>query len=176
MTEVWTAPSVERSLPDRLSGERDALEQWIGFHRATLLMKCQGLTADQLKERALPPSQLSLLGLVRHMRDVERWWFRMHADQQRIDNVHWVGDYEADFHDIDQADAAQDIADYLEEIEMAKAAVAGHELDEVVPSLGHHRDRTRNIRWIYIHMIEEYARHNGHADLLRERIDGETGE
>ena len=79
MTGPWTAPQVERTDPARILGERPALEAWLDFHRATLLLKCAGLTAGQLKERAVPPSRLSLLGLVRHMTEVERWWFRMHA-------------------------------------------------------------------------------------------------
>jgi hypothetical protein len=68
------------------------------------------------------------------------------------------------------------LAAYREEVERARAAVAGKSLDDVVPSRGHHPERARDIRWIYVHMIEEYARHNGHADLIRERIDGQTGE
>ena len=79
MTDAWIAPQVERTDPERVLGERQALEAWLDFHRDTLLLKCAGLTAGQLKERAVPPSRLSLLGLVRHMTEVERWWFRMHA-------------------------------------------------------------------------------------------------
>ncbi len=70
----WSAPT-----PGRILGERPALQAWLDFHRGTLLHKCAGLTAEQLTERAVPPSRLSLLGLVRHMTEVERWWFRMHA-------------------------------------------------------------------------------------------------
>jgi hypothetical protein len=76
VTNEWTAPAIERVEPDRISGERAALEQWLDYHRTTLLMKCAGLTATQLKKRAVPPSTLSLLGLVRHMTEVERSWFR----------------------------------------------------------------------------------------------------
>jgi hypothetical protein len=73
------ARTVERTGPGRILGERRALEAWLDFHRDTLLLKCAGLTAGQLKERAVPPSRLSLLGLARHMTEVERWWFCMHA-------------------------------------------------------------------------------------------------
>ncbi|MGI8492657.1 MAG: DUF664 domain-containing protein [Acidimicrobiales bacterium] len=73
MTE-WAAPTIERTEPDRVAGERKTLEQWLDFHRLTLLQKCEGLTAAQLKQRAVSPSRLSLLGIVRHMADVERWW------------------------------------------------------------------------------------------------------
>ena len=176
MTNEWIVTSVERSDPDRISDERTALDQWMDFHRATLIMKCAGLTSEQLKMRALPPSNLSLLGLVRHMQDVERSWFRRNADQQDLPFLFWEGDDEADFDEVDGADAPTDIENYWAEVQAAKQAVQPHSLDEVVPSAGHHVGRTRNIRWIYIHMIEEYARHNGHADLLREKIDGSTGE
>ncbi len=170
---IWVAPSVDRREPARESGERQALEEWLDFHRDTLLWKCSGLTADQLKQRAVPPSRLSLLGLVRHMTEVERWWFRMHADQQDLEFPYEEG---ADFEDLDAADATANLATYLGEIEAARAAVADKSLGDVVPSRGDHPERTRDVRWIYLHMIEEYARHNGHADLVRERIDGQTGD
>jgi hypothetical protein len=78
MAETWTVPPVQRTDPGLILGERQALEAWLDFHE-TLLLKCAGLAAGQLKERAVPPSRLSLLGLVRHMTEVERWWFRTHA-------------------------------------------------------------------------------------------------
>jgi uncharacterized damage-inducible protein DinB len=178
MADDQTAPPVERIDPDLTSGEAEALAQWVDFHRATLLAKCAGLTAVQLKERAVPPSRLSLLGLVRHMTDVERQWFRLHADGQDLPFVYYTSEEnpDCDFEDLDDADAAADLRLFREEIEAARKAVAGKGLDTVVPSRGHHPERARNIRWIYLHMIEEYARHNGHADLLRERIDGEKGD
>ncbi|MGH3444053.1 MAG: DUF664 domain-containing protein, partial [Nocardioidaceae bacterium] len=70
----WTAPQVQRTSPARTSGERQGLQEWLDFHRDTLLGKCAGLSADQLKARAVPPSRLCLIGLVRHMTEVERWW------------------------------------------------------------------------------------------------------
>ena len=140
-------------------------------------MKCAGLTADQLKTRSVPPSGLSLLGLVRHMVEVERWWFRIHAGGQQTGFQYCTDDNEsADFDDLDDADAASDLATLRREIEAARAAAEGKSLEEVVPSRGHFPERTRDLRWIYLHMIEEYARHNGHADFLRERIDGVTGD
>jgi uncharacterized damage-inducible protein DinB len=176
MTE-WTAPPVERTEPAGSTGERVALEGWVDYHRATLLHKCAGLTAEQLKQRAVPPSSLSLLGLVRHMTEVERWWFRRHAAAEDIGARYCTEENEdGDFDDVDTADAEADLAAFREEVATAKAAAAGLELDLVVPSRGHHPERTRDVRWIYLHMIEEYARHNGHADLLRERIDGATGD
>ena len=176
MTEVWTAPAVERTEPDRVADERTSLEQWLDFHRATLLMKCAGLTAAQLKQRAVPPSRLSLLGLVRHMVDVERWWFRMHAAEEDIGFIYDPDSVGLDFEAVEDADAEENLATFQRECEAARAAVAGRPLDAVVPSRGDHPERVRDIRWIYVHMIEEYARHNGHADLLREGIDGTTGD
>jgi len=176
VSEQWTAPAVDRAEPDRVCGERASLEQWLDYHRATLLMKCAGLTADQLKRRAVPPSRLSLLGLVRHMTEVERWWFRMHAAWQDHAMPYDPDAVGLDFEDIEGADAAANLDAYRGECEQARAAVAGLPLDAEVPSRGDHPDRVRDIRWIFVHMIEEYARHNGHADLLREQIDGATGD
>ena len=174
MTDAWTAPAAERAEPGRILGERQALEAWLDFHRDTLLHKCAGLTADQLKQRAVPPSRLSLLGLVRHMTEVERWWFRMHAGGTDLPFPYDPDQTGQDFEALDDAHAAANIEAFRREVEQARAAVAGLELDDVVSSLGHHPEATRDVRWIYLHMIEEYARHNGHADLIRERIDGVT--
>jgi uncharacterized damage-inducible protein DinB len=176
VTNDWIAPAVNRVEPDRIGSERAALEQWLDYHRLTLLTKCAGLTAPQLKEQAVRPSTLSLLGLVRHMTEVERWWFRMTANGEDLEFPYDPDQIGADFHDTADADAASDLEAYGREIETARAATADKALDLVVPSRGDHPERTRDIRWIYLHMIEEYARHNGHADLLREALDGVTGE
>ena len=176
MTDSWTAPAVDRVQPDRIADERTSLEQWLDYHRATLLMKCSGLDAEQLKRRAVPPSGLSLLGLVRHMVEVEQWWFGMHAGQQDLVFPYDPDSVGLDFSNVDDADAAGNLDDFVRQCEASRAAAAGTSLDDVVPSRGDHPERTRDIRWIYVHMIEEYARHNGHADLLREVIDGSTGD
>jgi hypothetical protein len=174
---TWTAPEVKRSDPPLVAGEREALAAWLDFQRETLLVKCSGLTEKQLKEHAVPPSGLTLLGLVRHMTDVERWWFRVHGTGQDMTFRYWTeGNLNADFEDLDEPDAPAALAAFWEEVGLARAAVRDLNLDHVVRSHGHHPERVRDLRWIYIHMIEEYARHNGHADLLRERIDGVTGD
>jgi hypothetical protein len=84
MSAEWRAPAVERADPDRTRPEREQLDAWIDFHRDTLRTKCAGLTAEQLKLRAVPLSNLTLLGLIRHMADAERWWFRMHAANEDV--------------------------------------------------------------------------------------------
>jgi uncharacterized damage-inducible protein DinB len=178
MTELWTAPPVDRTDPVLVADEQTALEQWLDFHRDTLLWKCAGLTAEQLKQRAVAPSGLTLLGLVRHMAEVERWWFRMHATHDATEHLYFTdASPDADFEDLDGADAAADLETFRAECEASRKAVAGLGLDEQVTCTEHgHRSNERDIRWVYLHMIEEYARHNGHADLLREAIDGTTGD
>jgi len=176
VTEAWTAPPVDRAKPALTLGEREAMEGMLDYQRATLLLKCAGLTAGQLKERAVPPSRLSLLGLVRHMTEVERWWLRIHAANTDLPFPYDPDSTGLDFEALDDADAARNIEAYQQEIELARTTMAAKQLDDVVPSHGDHPERVRNIRWLYLHMIEEYARHNGHADLLRERIDGVTGD
>jgi uncharacterized damage-inducible protein DinB len=174
---IWSGNGHERAEPDLLADEKRALEEWVDFHRATLLMKCEGLSSEQLKARSVEPSGLSLLGLVRHMSDVERGWFRRHAAREDVAfHYSYEENPDADLLDVDAADASEDIAHFVAECQRSREATAELSLDEVVPSRGHHPERTRNVRWIYLHMIEEYARHNGHADLLRERIDGVIGD
>jgi Protein of unknown function (DUF664) len=127
-------------------GERRALEARLDFHRGTLLHKCAGLTAAQLKERAVPPSRLSLLGLVRHMTEVESWWFRIHAADTDMPFPYDPDQAGQEFEALDDADAAAGIEAFRQEIEHARAAVAGKQLDDVVPSHGGHPGRTRDIR------------------------------
>ncbi len=177
MTSIWTAPPVERTPPRRQLAEREALEAWLDYHRETLMWKCAGLRGEQLKQRAVPPSALSLLGLVRHMIEVERWWFRVHAADQDMPMPYSSGDdKDADFNEVDDADPETDLEAFRREIAAARAAVRDKQLDDVVRSHGRDPREDANVRWIYLHMIEEYARHNGHADLIRERIDGATGD
>ena len=150
------------------------LDAWLDFHRETLLWKCRGLTAEQLRQRTAEPSNLSLLGLVRHMAEVERAWFRRRFAGQEVELLYCSeADPDGDFDHVESADAEQDFATYEREVELARAASRGRDLDE---TFFHPRRKVEmNLRWVYVHMIEEYARHNGHADLLRERLDGETG-
>jgi uncharacterized damage-inducible protein DinB len=171
----WTAPDVDRAEPLPIAAERPALESWLDDHRAPVQTKCAGLTPEQLRMRSAEPSNLSLLGLVRHMAEVERSWFRRRFLGQDIGMRYCTEESpEADLDDIEDADAESDFAAFAEEVDQARLAAEGHSLDETFyhPRL----EMELDLRWIYIHMIEEYARHNGHADLLRERIDGSTGD
>ncbi len=151
------------------------LDGWLDFQRATLALKCDGLTGDQLRERAVPPSNLSLLGLVRHMADVERNWFAMVLGGERGEFRHPRTDTSPDgaFDDVASADPAADFAAWRAECADARQRAAAAPSLDVTGTT--RRGEEVSLRWIMIHMIEEYARHNGHADLLRERIDGTVG-
>jgi uncharacterized damage-inducible protein DinB len=173
MAEPWIAPEVaDRRRPPYSADEKDMLDGWLEYHRATLLFKCAGLTGEQLCERAVPPSSLSLLGLVRHMSEVERWWFRR-ALGEDVPTLYCPPESEdGDFDDTDPANAEADFATYERECALARENTASLPLDT---TYDHPRRGPVQLRWIYTHMVEEYARHNGHADLLRERLDGATG-
>jgi uncharacterized damage-inducible protein DinB len=165
----WTAPEVTRDDGPLPEGERATLQNFLDWQRTTLLLKCQGLTGERLCERAVPPSELSLLGLIRHMTRVERAWFRQRFAGQPIEEPYGS---DAAFTATDPARAAADYARFTDELPLADAAAADAPLEATFELRG----ETLNLRFIYVHMIEEYARHNGHADLLRERIDGAVGE
>jgi uncharacterized damage-inducible protein DinB len=151
------------------------LDQWLDFHRATLLQKCAGLDDEQLRTASCPPSNLTLLGLVRHLTDVERGWFLRGVGGQSESEVpplyYSDEDPEADFEDLGSASAASVFETYDKAVADARAVAAGAELDQTFGSATPH-----SVRWVYVHMIEEYARHNGHADLIREAIDGARGD
>jgi uncharacterized damage-inducible protein DinB len=166
---TWTAPDVER--PDEaLTGDgKTLLVTRLDRARATLLYKCAGLTAEQLAERAVPPSDLSLLGLVRHLTDVERIWFRSRFAGQPVE---WAYGPPVSIALADPATAEDDYARLVAEQDLARQAVADASLDDTYAS---GRWGTLSLGWMFGHVLEEYARHNGHADLLRERIDGVTG-
>jgi uncharacterized damage-inducible protein DinB len=172
---IWTAPEITRVDPPDRGDERPALDGFLDFHRQTLLWKCSGLTASQLKLRAVGSTSLTLLGLVRHLAEVERGWFRLRFAAEDLPFLYYSeSNPDGDLDDVDTADAEADYATYLAEIEACRKAVAGRGLDETFRHP--RRDIDMDLRWIYLHMIEEYARHNGHADLIREAIDGATGE
>jgi uncharacterized damage-inducible protein DinB len=130
----WTAPPVERTEPDEIAAERASLEQWRDHHREVLLVKCAGLSTDQLKQRAVPPSDLSLLGLVRHLADVERGWLRQCAAGEDLPDLYYTEAHpQADSDDVEDADAEAELETYRREVVAARGAVADMDLDRVVP-------------------------------------------
>ena len=171
----WTAPAADRVSEPLTGDERPMLEGWLDWHRQTLLMKAAGLTADQLKTASVEPSNLTLLGLIRHMTEVERSWFRRRAAGDTNARYIYCSDAneDGDFDDVADADAEANYAAYVAELDLARKAVAGLPLEHEFRS---RNDKPISLRWAYLHMIEEYARHNGHADLIRERIDGAVGD
>ena len=168
--------AVEREIPPLEAGERQMLSAWLDLERATLAMKCDSLTDDQLREQAVPPSSLSLLGLVRHMAEVERTWFRRRFAALDVPKRYQTeDDPDADFNGAvaDPAVVEEAQAAWREEIAFAERFTREHDLDFV----GRDSEGTPvSLRELLVYMIEEYARHNGHADLLRERIDGRIGQ
>ena len=165
--------TIERAEPAYELPERTMLEAWLDYERATLAVKCDGLDDDQLRIRAVPPSTMSLLGLVRHMADVEANWFRRVLSGEDGPGIYWSDDNpDGDFDDVDTASVAHDFATWRAECDNARAVATRMSLDD---GGTRHGERV-SLRWVFVHMIEEYARHNGHADLLRECIDGVTGE
>jgi len=157
----------------RTGSEVEILRSWLDFHRQTLRWKVGGLTPELAATASVDPSGLSLLGLVRHLTDCERWWFRVvGAGQVTLDEL-----FSREGEDLLEATpggAIDDLARFEEEVAAADAVLDGADLDaEVSRPSG---SGTYSLRWVLIHMVEEYARHNGHADLIRERIDGSTGD
>ncbi|MFE7191645.1 DinB family protein [Kitasatospora sp. NPDC057541] len=163
-----------RVAPPLTGGERETLRAFLDFHRATLAKKCAGLTDEQLRLRSSPPSALTLLGLVRHMAEVERTWFRRVIDGEDVPLV-WSpeGDYQAAY-DTTGADRAEAFAAWEAEVERARRIeLAADSLD--ITGYQPRWGAEVSLRLVMLHLIHEYARHNGHADFLREAIDGEVG-
>jgi len=169
--------TTDRARPGLQAGEREMLTGWLDHHRAILLWKCEGLTDDQLRQRSVPPSTLSLLGLVRHMTDNERGWFRRVLLGEDVPFLYDTPDVpDSDFNGVGDADVAADFAAFEAECATSRQVVAGFpDLDVLSKERTERTGEQFSLRWILTHMIEEYARHNGHADLLRETVDGATG-
>lgn len=170
---TWIAPQPAPVQDEPLVGDdRPILEAFLATQRYTLLNICAGLRPAQLVEAAVPPSNLTLLGLVRHMAKVERTWFRLRVAGEPIGPLYDPAlGKDIDFEDLDPERAEHDFATYLQECRLADAAVAELPFDATFMNHG----LEHSLRLVYVHMVAEYARHNGHADLLRERIDGTTG-
>ena len=166
--------TIKRTEPPLNTDERTTLKAFLDYHRDTLLWKCEGLTDGQLRQRAVPPSTLSLLGLVRHMAEVERTWFRRVIDGEDVAFV-WSdrGDFQVAY---DARTSTRSEAFAAWEAEVARS----RDIEAAAPSLdvtGHFArwEEDVSLRLVMVHVLLEYARHNGHADFLREAIDGTVG-
>lgn len=165
---------IERPDPPAIAPEREMLRSFLDYHRGTLAMKCAGLSDEQLRRQSMLPSALSLLGLVRHMAEVERTWFRMAINGEDIPLV-WSdrGDYQAAY-DASGSTGAEAFAAW--EAEVAHARRIEREAESLDVTVYWSRwGEDISLRLVMLHMIHEYARHSGHADLLREGIDGTVG-
>ena len=176
--DEWMDPADDpRETGTELGDERSVLVEYVRLYRLTLEMKCADLDAEQLARRSVPPSTMSLLGLVRHMADVERHWFRRVMAGEDAPPLYWT-EGEAD---VDWTGAIADPEvvgraweDWRSEVGYAERYVNGA---GDLGIRGTMRDgKTISLREVLVHMVEEYARHCGHADLLRERIDGRIGQ
>jgi hypothetical protein len=161
----------ERTEPTGLSDERSLLDGWLDYYRATLLAKCEGLSGEQLVTRSCQPSPMSLLGLVRHMTEMERVYGHRLADWSVGLLYCTAENQEGDFEAVAAAGSATDLETFRQHCARTRQIMASHQLDDTFGQVNSY-----TLRWFYQYLIKEYARHLGHADLLRERIDGATGE
>ena len=160
-----------------VADERTTLLAFLDYFRIVLIRKAEGLSDEQARQAVCPPSDLTILGLVRHMAEVERDWFKHSLPGADVSPLfygpaHPDGDDDGDFHPPPDATLADALSALRAEIEAADRNIAAAELDDIE----RRQPRRYSLRWILVHMIEEYARHCGHADLLRQAIDGEVGD
>jgi uncharacterized damage-inducible protein DinB len=161
--------------------ERTMLLAFLDYQRRVLARKAEGLTDEQVRIAACPPSDMTLLGLIRHMADVERAWFERGVLDSEVGPIffgaaHPDGDDDGDFHPPSDATIAEAFAAYWREIELANEITAAEASLDTVERRSRPPRPQYSLRWILVHMIEEYARHCGHADLLRQAIDGSVGD
>ncbi|MFC7597050.1 DinB family protein [Terrabacter sp. GCM10028922] len=174
--DMWVDPEDDPRSQDAVLGdERATLLDYLRSYRLTLEMKCSGLTAEQLAMRSVPPSTMSLLGLVRHLAHVEQSWFRRVMAGEDVPYLYRTDDRDADFNGAvgDDVVVAEAWERWREEVANAEAFV---DRAESLDLMSLDPRNPINLREVLVHMIEEYARHCGHADLLRECIDGRTGQ
>ena len=171
--DMWVDPSEDPRGSDEVSpdGELATLQDYLRNYRLTLLMKCEGLDPGQLARRSVPPSTMSLLGLVRHLAWAERDWRNWIAPGEPEPELYGAGDAAFEGAVAEQAVAEGALADLAREQAATDAVLTGH------PDLGTRLGKMGiAVRELWVHRIEEYARHCGHADLLRECIDGRVGQ
>jgi uncharacterized damage-inducible protein DinB len=166
-----------RTEPSFVLDERAMLEGWLEFHRVTLMMKCEGLSDVERKSRPIATSTLSLHGLLRHMAEVERSWFRRALLSDSDAPYFWINATtdamvdDSEIFPLDDANWEDDLATWYGACDASREAAKDKNLDFT----GSRGGNPVSLRWIYSHMIEEYARHNGHADIIRELVDGSVG-
>ena len=169
----------DRIDPPGVADERTQLMAFLDYHRATLLWKTEGLTAEQLAQ-TLPPSTMTLGGMLKHLALVEDNWFSVvllgHEDDPYWASVDWDADPDWEWHTgVD--DSPEQLRELLEgTIARVRELVVDVPLEQESVRKLRSTGEPANLRWIVLHLIEEYARHNGHADLIRESIDGSVGE
>ena len=176
---MWIAPEDDPRSFGNPAGEKATYREYLGNYRLTIEMKCDGLDASQLARRSVPPSTLSLLGLVRHLAMVENNWFQRVLQGRTDGPLLYKRDDDPDW---DFGGAVADPGVVQDAFATWKAEIA--QADEWFDALGEddlgrevpHGDGVVSTRDVLVHLIEEYARHAGHADLLRECIDGRTGQ
>jgi uncharacterized damage-inducible protein DinB len=172
-SNMFVAPDEDPRTDGGFVGERDTILGYLRDQRLTLELKCTDLDATQLAQRSVEPSKMSLLGLVRHMADVERVWFRIRMAGFEVPPLYRTednGDVDFDGAVADPAVVKEAFESWRSEIEFAEDYVMS------IDDLGFVGANGVALREVIVHMIEEYARHNGHADLIRERIDGRIGQ
>lgn len=172
MTDGPPPPSA-RTRPTYLHPERELLDGWLEFHRATLLVKCEGLNDELRKARPVASSLLSLHGLVRHLAETERNWFsRILEEKPDLPRIWYDPAVDGSpLVPLDEADWDADLATYRNQCEHSRRVAATRTFEDC----GVWREKRVSMRSVYLHMIQEYARHNGHADLMRELLDGAVG-
>jgi uncharacterized damage-inducible protein DinB len=166
---------VERPEFSLAGGEAEILWSMLDYYRSTLLWKCAGLTEDQLRRRSVPPSELSLLDLLRHLAGAERHWFQRVLLGRDLEPLYSTTP-DGHIDPLDPASAEEVVRRFLTACDESRSISSARSLDEIVPSVQTGYGRPASLRFIAVHMIEEYARHCGHADLLRETIDGAVGD
>jgi uncharacterized damage-inducible protein DinB len=179
MNDMWTTPEQDPRTYGNPVGEKATYVEYLANYRLTIRLKCEDLDADQLARRSVPPSTMSLLGLVRHLAQVENHWFQR-VLQGRTDGPRLYkspDDPDLDFNGAvpDEAVVAEAFATWTREISVAEDWLDALDESDLGREVEHHGS-TVSVRDVLVHVIEEYARHAGHADLLRECIDGRTGQ
>lgn len=171
---------IQRTEPPAQADEKTMLVAFLDYYRDSLILKSEGLADEHARACAVPPSDLNITGLIRHMAEVERWWFQRWFIDSDVTGIWWGDDDpDADIHAGPTDTLADAIAVWEREVQRAREITATAQPDDVAKRVSTEPQRAGfqpNMRWILIHMIEEYARHCGHADLVRQAIDGVTGD